>query len=87
MNNRQVWLLVGGIAVVAVVTGLFVRNKTGQTDSEAAANSQLPATEAEANYNVPPDIGASVDAGWNVSAPPGSNVTYTPSQANSLPTA
>lgn len=80
--NRRTWLIVGGIAFVAVVVGLIVKSKTSQTDGQ---QSQLPASENEANYTVPPDIGLSVDNTGGVNLPEGSNTTLTTGQGNSLP--
>jgi hypothetical protein len=81
--NRQAWYLVGIVALVAIGTGYIVRNKTGQTDSEAATNSQLPADDAQANYTVPPNIG---ESGQSVPTVNDGNITYTASQGNALPT-
>jgi hypothetical protein len=81
--SKQMWILAAIIAGIAVVTGYVVKNKTDSENSDAAANSQLPASEAEANYSVPPSIGASVDAGGNVYT--SGNAVYTVSQGNSLP--
>lgn len=81
--NRQAWYLVGLVAVVAIGTGYLVRTKTASTDADAAANSQLPADNAEANYTVPPNIG---ESGQMVPTVTNGNVTYTASQGNSLPT-
>lgn len=83
--NRQTWIAVGVVAFVAVVAGFIVKRKSDQASSDATQQSQLPAQEEQANYNVPPDIGASVNAGGGITLPSGDNVTYTPSQANALP--
>lgn len=81
--NKQAWIIVGLVAVAAVATGLIVRHRTTPTDS---AQSQLPAESAEANYTVPPDIGASVDNTGGVNLPNGgSGITYTTGAANSMP--
>lgn len=80
--NKQTWMIAGGIAVIAVIVGYLVKNKTSQADG---AQSQLPAQNAAANYTVPPDIGASVDNTGGVTVPSGDNVTYTTGQGNSLP--
>ena len=83
--NRQMWIFAGVLAAIAVVTGYIVKTKTDSVASNAASQSQLPADNAEANYSVPPDIGASVDSTGGVNLPQGSNVTYTVGQGNSLP--
>ena len=80
--NKRTWLIVGGMAVVAVIVGLIVKARTTPTDG---TQSQLPASENEANYTVPPDIGLSVDNTGGVNLPAGSNVTMTTGQGNSLP--
>lgn len=83
--NRQMWIFAGLLAAIAVVTGYIVKTKTDTVASNATDQSQLPADNAEANYTVPPDIGASVNATGGINFPTGSNVTYTVGQGNSLP--
>lgn len=81
--SRQQWIVVGIIAVVAVVTGILIKNRNAGAQD---AQSQLPAEEAEANYSVPPDIGMSVDNTGGMNFPQGqSGFTFTTSQAQSLP--
>lgn len=82
--SRQMWLIVGVMAAIAIVTGYVVKTKNDTAQQESAINSQLPAEENAANYNVPPSIGASVDAGGHVYTN-GGNAVYTVGQANSLP--
>lgn len=83
--NRQTWIAVGVVAFIAVIAGFVVKRKTAQESSDATQQSQLPAEEEQAQYGVPPDIGASVNASGGIVLPSGGNVTYTPSQGNSLP--
>lgn len=83
--SKQMWLVVGIMAAVAIVTGYLVKTKSETSETENAVNSQLPADAAAANYNVPPDIGASVDVGGGISFPSGQGTVYTVSQGNSLP--
>lgn len=80
--SKQMWMIVGGMALVAIVVGLVVKSRTAKTDS---AQSQLPASENQANYTVPPDIGMSVDNTGGVNLPSGGDVTLTTGQGNSLP--
>jgi hypothetical protein len=82
--SRQQWIVVGVIAVVAVLAGVYLKNKSDNESSNE--QSQLPAQEAEANYTVPPDIGMSVDNTGGINFPLGdSGVTYTVGQSQSLP--
>lgn len=84
--SRQQWVVVGIIAAVALVTGLFVKRKSDQAAAESSANSQLPAEEAQANYTVPPDIGVQTNNTGGLNFPQGeSGYILTASQANSLP--
>lgn len=84
--SRQQWIVVGVIAAIAAVTGLLVKRKSDSADAQSAAQSQLPAQQAEANYNVPPSIGAQVDNTGGMNFPQGqSGFMYTMSQANALP--
>lgn len=81
--DKRTWVIVGVIAIVAIVTGYLVKAKNSK---ESDAQSQLPAEQAEANYSVPPDIGLSVDNTGGANFPQGeSGFTYTTSQANALP--
>lgn len=81
--SKQQWIVVGLIAVVAVGAGLLIKNRNSGTDN---TQSQLPAEQAEANYNVPPNIGASVDNTSRVGVGfPNGDFTYTAGQANALP--
>jgi hypothetical protein len=84
--NRRAWYLVGGAIAVAILTGYLVKSKTAQTDALSNDQSQLPADQTEANYSVPPDIGLSVDNTSGLTVPAGSQITYSQSQGNSLPT-
>lgn len=78
-------MIVGIIAVVAVLTGYLLKVKNDNADS-GDAQSQLPAESAEANYTVPPNIGLSVDNTGGANFPQGeSGFTYTMSTANALP--
>ena len=80
--SRDQMILVGIVAVIAGGVWWLVKNKQDQS----SAQSQLPAQEAEANYTVPPDIGASVDNTGGANFPQGeSGYTYTVGQAQSLP--
>lgn len=82
--DRRTWMIVGIIAVVAVVTGFLLKRKSESTASDS--NSQLPAEQAAANYSVPPDIGTSVDNTGGANFPQGeSGFMYTMGQAQSLP--
>lgn len=83
--SRQTWLIAGVLAAIAIVTGYLVKTKNDLAQTSSADQSQLPAEDAEANYTVPPDIGASVDATGGINFPTGGNVTYTVGQGNSLP--
>lgn len=81
--SRQQWMVVGAIAVVAVIAGILVKNRNSGSDD---AQSQLPAEQAEANYNVPPNIGMSVDNTGGMNFPQGeSGYTFTVGQAQALP--
>jgi hypothetical protein len=82
--SKQAWMLVGLVVVIAVGTGYVIKNKTATTDAAANTQSQLPSSDAEANYTVPPNIGYSQDAP-TYSVPSGGNITYTAGQGNSLP--
>jgi hypothetical protein len=80
--NKRTWLIVGGLALVTIVVGMILKSRTSATDG---SQSQLPASENEANYTVPPDIGMSTDNTGGVNLPTGGNVTLTTGQGNSLP--
>jgi hypothetical protein len=79
--SKQMWLIAGVLAAIAVVTAYLVKSKSDQASSDS--NSQLPAEEEAANYGTPPDIGASVNSGGGIQL--SGNTTYTVSQGNSLP--
>lgn len=81
--NRRTWIMIGIAVAVALVIGLVLKNRTSQTDG---AQSQLPAESAQANYNVPPDIGMSNDNTGGLNMPMGNGgFTYSVSQGNSMP--
>jgi hypothetical protein len=81
--SRQQWIVIGVIALVAVIAGFVLKSKS---DAGSDSQSQLPAEQAEANYNVPPNIGMSVDNTGGANFPMGeSGFTFTTSQANALP--
>lgn len=84
--SRQQWIVVGIIAAIAAVTGLLIKRKSDSANAQSEAQSQLPAKDAEANYTVPPDIGAQVNGTGGLNFPQGeSGFMYTMSQAQSLP--
>lgn len=82
--SRQQWMVIGAIAVIAVLAGAYLKHKSSSDGSNE--QSQLPAEEAQANYTVPPDIGMSVDNTGGLNFPLGdSGITYTAGQAQALP--
>lgn len=83
--TKQMWILAGVIAVVAVITGYVVKTKNDQASTDNTNQSQLPADEAAANYNVPPTLGMSVNGGGGIQMPNPDSAIYTTGQGNSLP--
>jgi hypothetical protein len=80
-------IIVAAVLAISLGTWWLLKNKAAKDASKSAADSQLPAENAAANYSVPPDIGLSVDNTGGLNFPQGdSGFTFTAGQAQSLPT-
>lgn len=83
--SKQQWIVIGVIAAIAVASGFLIKRKNDNSNS-GGAQSQLPAEQAEANYNVPPNIGVQTVNTGGANFPQGENgYMYTIGQAQALP--